>query len=154
MWKLVLVFTLLPALELVVLLQLGRTMGLIPTVLLILCTGITGAWLAKREGLTVLSRVQQSLAGGLPPAEQLMEGALVVGGGLLLITPGIVTDLMGFAAIFPPTRRLIAPVALRALLARFDIRTGAGVQPGPAPAAPPPRAPASDEGTPFDHPFA
>jgi UPF0716 protein FxsA len=124
MWKLVLLFTVLPALELYLLLQLGSLLGPLPTVGIILGTGVLGGWLAKREGLAVLRRLFEQLGGGLPPAVSLVEGGLVVAGGLLLVTPGVITDLTGFALIFPPTRRWIAPRVLAWLKRRFVVEVG------------------------------
>lgn len=131
MIRLLLLFTIVPAIELFLLLQIGSWMGPTNTVLLILCTGLLGAWLAKREGLGVLATLAQELQGGLPPGERLMEGALVVAGGLLLVTPGVFTDLVGFLLIAPWSRRRIAPWALGALAQRFELQGGsAHVGPG------------------------
>jgi UPF0716 protein FxsA len=121
--RLLLLFTVVPAVELFVLLQLGSLLGPTPTFLIILVTGLAGAWLAKREGLGVLRDLQGELGRGLPPGDRLMEGALVVVGGLLLITPGVFTDLTGFLLIAPWSRRWLAPRALRALTARLDVQT-------------------------------
>ena len=120
-WRFILLFTLLPAAELFVLLQIGSVLGPTPTFVMLLLTGIVGAWLAKREGLAVLAKLGQELQGGLPPGERVMEGALVVVGGLLLVTPGVITDVAGVFLILPPTRRWLAPRALRWLMARFDV---------------------------------
>ena len=118
-WKLALLFTVVPAIELAVLITIGTYLGVIPTTLIILATGFTGAWLAKREGLGVLRRMRTDLQRGLPPAGRIMEGVLVVAGGLLLITPGIFTDIAGFLFIIPWSRRLIAPVVLRWIVRWF-----------------------------------
>lgn len=161
MWRLLLLFTIVPAVELFLLLQLGSWMGPTSTFLLILLTGLLGAWLAKREGLAVLRELSQELQRGIPPGARLMEGALVVVGGLLLITPGVLTDLTGFLLIFPATRRWLAPRALAALASRFDVRTlgpdgevgDDGVRyRGPEPAVQRPR-PARDPNKPFANPF-
>ncbi len=122
-WRLLLLFTVVPAFELFVLLQLGSVMGPTPTFLLILVTGVIGAWLAKREGLGVLQGLQAELARGLPPGDRLMEAALVVIGGVLLITPGVGTDLTGFLLIAPWSRRWLTPRALAALGRRFSLHT-------------------------------
>lgn len=111
----------LPSLELFLLLQLGAWMGPTLTFLVILFTGGLGAWLAKREGWNVLRTLRDELKSGMPPGSRLMEGALVVAGGLLLLTPGVFTDLTGFLLIAPPTRAFIATVSLEALLAFFQI---------------------------------
>ena len=127
-------FTLIPAIELLVLLYLGSILGPLQTFMIILITGIVGAGLAKREGLGVLRKLQRELSTGLPPASRLVEGALVFAGGLLLVTPGVFTDLAGFLFILPPTRTWLAPVILKAIASRVDLQAvdlGAPGRPGP-----------------------
>lgn len=109
----VLLFTVVPAVELYLLLTLGGAIGAGPTVALILITGVVGATLARREGAGVLLALQQDLAKGLPPATRLVEGALVFAGALLLLTPGVLTDAAGLALLLPPVRRAVAPALLR-----------------------------------------
>ncbi len=144
MLKLLLLFTVVPAVELYLLLQLGAWLGPGPTFLLVLLTGTAGAWLAKREGLGVLRTLLDELHQGIPPGTRLMEGVLLVVGGLLLVTPGVFTDLVGFALIAPPTRRALAPRVLAWLVRRFEIEGEIGTirhrAPGPEP-------------TPFSNPF-
>ena len=122
-FKLFLAFTLIPAIELYLLMSLGAIIGPLNTVLLILVTGVIGAGLAKREGFSVLLSLQTELQQGLPPAERLMEGALIVVGGILLITPGVLTDAIGFSLILPLTRRRIAPRLLARFSKNIHIRT-------------------------------
>lgn len=157
MWKLALVFTLLPVLEMVIFYYLGSSVGLLPTALLILGTGIIGAWLARREGLSVLTQVRDGMRQGAP-AQTLVEGALIVAGGLLLITPGTLTDIMGFAAIIPYTRRRIAPVLIAWGAERFSLSGTIGGQPmGSPPRRRPanaPTEPVPPASSPFDHPLA
>ncbi len=143
--RLILLFTVVPAVELFLLLQLGAWLGPTTTFLLILLTGLLGAFLAKREGLGVLRDLQGELNSGLPPGDRLMEGVLVVVGGLLLITPGVFTDLTGFLLIAPPTRRYIAPRALKAITSRLDIQA---ISPGPQPSAGRPDRRATPRGSP------
>ncbi len=126
MLRLLILFTVVPAVELWLLLQLGALMGPTYTFLLILGTGMIGAWLAKREGLGVITSLTEELHKGIPPGSRLMEGALVVAGGILLITPGVFTDLTGFFLIAPPTRRWLAPRALAYLAQRFQIQGSVG----------------------------
>jgi UPF0716 protein FxsA len=131
MLRLLLLLTIVPAVELFLLLQIGSAIGPAPTFLMLLLTGVVGAWLAKREGLAVLRLVGSELERGLPPPVRVAEGALVVIGGLLLVTPGVVTDLAGVFLIFPPTRRWLAPRALRWVTGRVDL----GALPAAAPEA-------------------
>ncbi|MFT4622444.1 MAG: UPF0716 protein FxsA [Myxococcota bacterium] len=144
LWLLV-AFTVIPAVELLILLYLGSWLGPLQTFLLILLTGLVGATLAKREGIGVLRALQEELASGIPPASRLAEGALVFAGGLLLITPGVFTDLAGFLFILPWSRRWIAPRLIRAVASRVnfqsvDLGSGgaqAGNEPPPTPFANP-----------------
>jgi UPF0716 protein FxsA len=133
-WRLLLLFTVVPALELFLLLQLGAWLGAWQTFLLVVVTGTVGAWLAKREGLGVLRQLSVEIQQGIPPGERLAEGLLVFAGGLLLVTPGVITDLTGVLFIFPPTRRWLAPRLVRAVTSRFDFASfGPGASSGRAP---------------------
>lgn len=123
MLKLFLLFTLIPAIELYLLFQISGMVGPGTTILIILATGMVGSWLAKREGLAVVSQLIQEVETGMPPASRLMEGGLILAGGLLLITPGVLTDIAGFSLIFPATRRVIAPLALAYAKKRITVRS-------------------------------
>lgn len=114
-----LAFTVVPAIELFLLLELGSLVGPLPTFALVLLTGVIGAWLARREGASVWRQLTADLANGLPPTGRVLEAALVVAGGVLLVTPGVLTDLLGIVFLFPPTRRWVAPRVGRFLAARF-----------------------------------
>jgi UPF0716 protein FxsA len=105
--KLALFFVLVPIVELVLLIQIGQVVGLLPTLLLVLSTGIGGAVLARAEGLRVLFQFQRELVSGRLPGQSLLDGISVLVGGALLLTPGLLTDLAGFSLLFPPTRRWI-----------------------------------------------
>jgi UPF0716 protein FxsA len=105
--RLALLFIVVPILELVLLIQLGQVVGLWPTLGLVVFTGVTGAALARLEGLRVLYRFQSELASGQLPGQALLDGISVLIGGAFLLTPGILTDLAGFALLFPLTRRWI-----------------------------------------------
>ena len=117
--KLVGLFIVVPLVEMIVLIFVGSNLGVIPTTALIVTTAVVGAWLTKREGLGILTQLQQDLAQGIPPASRIAEGALILAGGLLLLTPGIFTDITGFLLTIPWTRRRIAPALLRALSSQF-----------------------------------
>lgn len=92
--------------ELYILIEAGRIVGLGPTIGLIMLTGIAGAWLARSQGVVILRRIQDETARGQMPATTLLDGALVLVGGLLLLTPGFCTDLLGFSFLVPLTRDL------------------------------------------------
>lgn len=105
---LLLAFTVLPLVELALLLRVGERLGAGPTLGLVLGTGLLGAALARWQGATAWRAVQVELAQGRLPGRQIVEALLVFAAGLLLITPGVVTDAMGFLLLLPPTRRLAA----------------------------------------------
>jgi UPF0716 protein FxsA len=125
--RLFLLMTVVPAVELYLLIQLGSYLGAVTTIWLVIVTGIVGASLAKREGLSVVQKIQSDTLNGVPPTQGLTEGLLVLLGGVLLITPGVITDAVGLMAIFPLTRRLIAPVLSRKLEARVQVMDGVNI---------------------------
>lgn len=113
MGKLLLLFTIVPLVELYLLLFIGDLVGFWPTVAIVASTGALGAWLAKREGLRVLGKWQAALAESRIPEEGVLGGVLVLVGGVLLVTPGVLTDFSGFLLLIPPTRRIIAGFVMR-----------------------------------------
>ncbi|MGF1508196.1 MAG: FxsA family protein [Myxococcota bacterium] len=107
MGTLVLLFILIPAIELGLLIQVGSFLGVLPTLALVVGTGIVGASLAKSEGLRTFREIQARSARGEMPTDQLVDGAMILFAGALLITPGILTDLFGFACLIPGTRKIL-----------------------------------------------
>ena len=103
-FRLLLLFTLVPLVELYLLIRIGGLIGAGPTVLLVLGTGAIGAWLARREGFRSWTAVQRELAGGRLPAAELLHALLVVIAGVLLVTPGVFTDAFGLLMLFRPVR--------------------------------------------------
>ncbi len=104
-FKLILLFTVLPLTELYLLIEIGKVIGGLNTVGLVLVTGIVGAYLARMEGMRTIARAQQNIAQGITPAEEMIDGLLIFMAGAVLITPGIITDCIGFLILLPPTRR-------------------------------------------------
>jgi len=130
--RLLLLFVFLPMIELYLLIMLGARIGPMPTIGLIVLTGILGATLARQQGLSTLSKIQNELKQGRAPTQELVEGAMIVVGGLVLLTPGILTDIFGFAMLVPGIRKSLAK--------QFKVRfpqgftsTSAGLQAGPKP---------------------
>ncbi|TVP76614.1 MAG: FxsA family protein [Gemmatimonadales bacterium] len=115
-------FVLVPLVELAVLIQVGRWIGVVPTIAIVAVTGVVGAWLARREGVRTLVTVQNEMAAGRLPGGAMMDGAAIVVGGALLLTPGVLSDLVGFALLIPPTRSVLKRWARRRLEA--GIRSG------------------------------
>ncbi len=106
--RLILLFTIVPLLELWLLLRIGDWLGAGPTLGLVLGTGFVGAWLARREGVRAWNAVQQQLARGQVPGRELLDAVLVLLAGVVLITPGILTDAVGFTLMSRPGRNWVA----------------------------------------------
>jgi UPF0716 protein FxsA len=131
----VLLFLIVPLVEIYVLIQVGGVIGALWTVVLVVFTAVLGAGLLRLQGLTTFLRFRNRLDVGELPAEELVEGILLLLAGALLLTPGFVTDTAGFALLIPPLRRRLA----LAMLARMELRIAAGASPGPGPHAGPAR---------------
>jgi UPF0716 protein FxsA len=97
----------LPIVELALLLKLHERAGLGPTILLVLLTGIAGAALVRRQGIAILFRIQHEMTAGNLPAPQMLDGIMVLLAGALLVTPGLLTDAVGFALLVPVVRGYI-----------------------------------------------
>ncbi|MDC0709551.1 FxsA family protein [Stigmatella sp. ncwal1] len=110
-----LAFVVVPFLDLYLLVGIGRHLGLLPTLALVVGMGLVGASLARREGLRVVRRWQEAMAQGRPPEEGILSGALVLLGGLLLVLPGVISDVAGLILLIPAVRRGIAARLRRSL---------------------------------------
>lgn len=128
---LILLFIALPVLELVLLLRIGSWIGALPTILLVVTTGVVGASLARSQGLAVFTRIQSEIARGRPPVAQMVDGFLIFAAGVLLLTPGVITDVFGIALLLPPVRALLRRSVARRMkrmaeagTARFTIMHG------------------------------
>jgi len=106
-------FVAIPILEFAILIEIGRRLGTIETLLLVFGTGILGAWLARLEGFRILYQIRQDLDAGRAPAGHVFDGVLVLVAGIVLITPGLLTDLAGLLLLFPPTRRPVKAILRR-----------------------------------------
>ncbi|MDP4550900.1 FxsA family protein [Alkalihalobacillus macyae] len=106
MFRILLLFIIIvPALEIALLLLSGRTLGLLPTVLLIISTGVLGAWLARREGAEAIQKVNRQMQTGQMPGDAILDGLCILIGGVVLLTPGFITDAVGFLLLIPATRK-------------------------------------------------
>ncbi len=103
-FKLLLLFTLGPLLEIYVLIEIGKRIGTLETILLVVVTGIVGAALAKTQGFLILHRIQRELSQGGLPGNELLNGLCVLVGGVFFITPGILSDIVGIVLLVPATR--------------------------------------------------
>ena len=104
---LLLLFTLVPLLELALLIKIGRLIDVGPTIGLVVITGIIGAWLARHEGLRTLTRIRSELSAGQLPGNEMIDALLILVAGVFLVTPGVVTDGIGFLLLIPPVRALM-----------------------------------------------
>lgn len=102
--RLILLFVTVPVIELILLLQIGARIGFYPTVGLVLTTGVLGGAMARSQGLKVFAAVQSRMAQGQLPGEALLDGLAVLIGGAFLLTPGVLTDVLGFSLLIPITR--------------------------------------------------
>lgn len=100
-------FVIVPFVELYILIELGKSIGALPTLGIVVITGIAGAALAKQQGLGVWHRIQTELSYGHMPGDVLFDGMLVLIGSVLLLTPGILTDITGFILLIPPGRFMV-----------------------------------------------
>lgn len=107
LYLLIALFIGLPVVELALLIKLHGLLGLGPTILLVLGTGIAGAALVRRQGIAILFRIQREMADGILPAPQMIDGIMILLAGALLVTPGLITDTVGFALLVPQVRTWI-----------------------------------------------
>jgi UPF0716 protein FxsA len=107
LFRLFLLFALIPVIELALLVEVGGRIGEAPTIAVVLGTGAAGAWLARSQGLRALQRLQEAVRTAQFPGEEIFDGILILAGGLLLLTPGFLTDILGFCALVPGSRYLL-----------------------------------------------
>ncbi|MBN1604349.1 MAG: FxsA family protein [Chitinispirillaceae bacterium] len=104
---LLLAFTIIPLIELYLIITIGTYIGVWNTIFIVFFTGVLGAWLAHRQGLSVLSRIKSILSMGKMPTDELIDGVMILIAGILLITPGVLTDLTGIFLLIPVFRMKI-----------------------------------------------
>ena len=122
MGRFFLLFTLVPLLELYILIKIGSYIGAFQTVALVVFTALFGIVIARIEGLRKLQQIKQSLSQGIVPAEEMVDGVLIFVAGILLIIPGVLTDLFALILLIPYTRTLFK----RWLRRRFDRMVATG----------------------------
>lgn len=135
---LALAFLVVPFVELFLLIQVGQVVGVWWTILLVLAISILGSWLVKREGWAAWRRITTRVQGGEVPGDELVDGALILFAGALLLTPGFFTDVAGLLLLLPPSRAVVRRVVLKRLAARATlVRPRPGWSGGPGgPSAP------------------
>ena len=116
---LLLLFVLVPIAELYVIVQVGHAIGIFNTLALLVVVSRIGAWLMKREGLGTLRRAQRQVDAGMVPGQELVDGALIILGGALMLAPGFLTDIVGILLLLPPVRAAVRAFARRRLTRRL-----------------------------------
>ena len=122
MGRLLFLFVAVPIVELMLLIEIGQRVGTLTTLGLVIVTGIVGASLARQQGMSTLARVRRDLNEGRLPAESLVDGVLILVAGAVLITPGVLTDLVGLLCLVPACRRRLTRYLKRKL--EHAVQTG------------------------------
>ncbi|MCP4216555.1 MAG: membrane protein FxsA [bacterium] len=110
--NLLLLFIVVPIVEIYILVNAGQVLGTWNTIGIVILTGVAGASFAKSEGARVIYDIRNAMAAGQMPGRELMQGAMILAGGIMLLTPGFLTDIVGFSLLIPFTRKLYSKVAL------------------------------------------
>jgi UPF0716 protein FxsA len=118
---LILLFIVVPLVELFVIIEVGQAIGVWPTLALLFLDSVLGAVLVRSQGRAVWRRFNEALAAGRVPHREVFDGAMVIFGGALLLTPGFVTDIFGLLLLIPPSRALIRRLVSRLLVGRVAI---------------------------------
>ena len=107
------IFVILPVIEIATFIQFGSVLGTLNTILLIFVTAIIGVYLVKLQGLSTILNINNDIQSGKAPIEHIIGGLIIAISGLLLLVPGFVTDLLGFIGLIPPTRKLISQFMIK-----------------------------------------
>ncbi len=111
--KLFLIFTIIPVIELTLLIKVGSYIGAINTILVVILTAAIGAYMVKMEGIGIMYRIQKNMQEGIFPGDELISGMMILVAGALLLTPGFFTDVIGFVMLVPVSREFIKKIAKR-----------------------------------------
>ena len=123
---LVVVFLVVPLVELAVILQVARSVGVAVTLLGLIGVSVLGAWLVRREGAEVWRRFRAQVGAGVVPGREIADGAMILFAGALLLTPGFVTDLLGLLLLVPAVRRMLRATLLARVVGRIGMGRGIG----------------------------
>jgi UPF0716 protein FxsA len=129
---LVVLFIVVPIAELAVLIQIGQLIGIWWTIALLVADAVLGSMLARSQGRATWRRFNEALRAGRPPTREVMDGALVLFGGALLLTPGFISDILGVLLLLPPTRAVVRAVLVRRFAGRMVASMAAPRGDGPA----------------------
>ena len=111
--KILILFVMVPVIELYILIEVGKKIGSLSIIGIIILTGIIGAYLVKSQGFMILRKIQNDLNEGIMPGDSLIQGAIILAGGILLLTPGFVTDIVGFIFLIPVSRNIVKKYLLK-----------------------------------------
>jgi len=111
--KILILFVIVPITELYILIEVGKKIGSLSTIGIIILTGIIGAYLVKSQGFMILRKIQNDLNEEIMPGDSLIQGAIILAGGILLLTPGFVTDIVGFIFLIPVSRNIVKKYLLK-----------------------------------------
>ncbi len=117
---LVLLFIVVPIAELFVIIQVGQSLGVLSTILLLIAVSVVGAWMVKFQGVLVLMRAREKLARGEMPNDELISGLAILIAGALMLTPGFLTDAVGIALMIPPIRAVLVAFVRRRFRGRVQ----------------------------------
>jgi UPF0716 protein FxsA len=131
LFRLLLLFTLVPFIEFVLLLWISRQTGLITAIVIVLGTGLIGAALARRQGLETLRRIQAEMSDGHVPGSMLLDGLMILIAGVLLIAPGVLTDLLGLSLLVPAVRERLKRRMIRWFREHTVVQLGPGGRESP-----------------------
>lgn len=118
---LVLLFLVVPLAELYVIIQIGQAFGALNTIGLLILISVVGAWLAKREGISVWRRFQRQIESGTVPGQEIADGVMILFASALLMSPGFLTDILAIALLLPPVRAVIRAVLMKQAAKRAGI---------------------------------
>ncbi len=118
--KLLILLIVVPVVELYILIEIGQQIGAFTTIGIIVLTGIIGAYLVKNQGFMILRKIQHDLSQGILPGDSLLQGIIILAGGIFLLTPGFITDIIGFIFLIPISREIVKKYLLIWLKRKID----------------------------------
>jgi len=118
--KLLILLIVVPVVELYILIEIGQQIGAFTTIGIIVLTGIVGAYLVKNQGFMVLKKIQYDLNQNILPGDSLLQGIIILAGGIFLLTPGFITDIIGFIFLIPISREIVKKYLLIWLKRKID----------------------------------
>ncbi len=119
--RLLLLFTVVPLIELYLLIEIGGMIGVAPTIAIVIGTGVLGAWLARWQGLAVLRRISDEMTAGRLPKDALIDGLMILVAAAVLLTPGLLTDSLGFVLLVPASRAVVRKAVAAAIARKVQV---------------------------------